>query len=69
MFKSVLSAKSNLEKRYSITHGISHTDIIKSIISKLYLGKSDFEAIENHRGDDYFKAVLTIDRVRRIYRR
>ena len=49
-----------LEKGIPLRHGISHADIIKSIIGTLCLGKSDFEAIENHRNDYYFKAVLSI---------
>lgn len=38
--------------------GISHTDILKSYLSMACLGKSDFEAIENHRHDDYLKEVV-----------
>jgi hypothetical protein len=41
-----------LEKGISLRHGISHTDIIKSMIGALCSGKSDFEAIKNHRDDD-----------------
>jgi hypothetical protein len=52
-----------LEKGIPLRHGISHADIIKSIIGTLCLGKSDFEAIENHRNDDYFKAALSIQQV------
>ncbi len=46
-----------------LRHGISHSDIIKSYIGTLCLGKSDFEAIENYRDDDYFKNALSIKRV------
>ena len=43
--------------------GISHTDILKSYLSMACLGKSDFEAIENHRHDDYLKEVIGISHV------
>jgi len=49
-----------LEKGIPLRHAITHADIIKSIIGTLCLGKSDFEAIENHRNDDYFKAALSM---------
>jgi len=52
-----------LEKGIRQRHGISHADIIKSTIGTLCLGESDFEAIENHRNDDYFKAALSIQQI------
>ena len=52
-----------LEKGISLRHGISYTDIIKSMIGTLCLGKCNFEAIENHRDDDYFKAALAIHQI------
>lgn len=53
----------SLEKGIPLRHGIAHADIIKSYIGTLCLGKSDFEAIENHRNDDYFKVALSIQQV------
>jgi hypothetical protein len=52
-----------LDKGIPLRHGIAHADIIKSMIGSLCLGKSDFEAIENYRDDDYFKAALSIQQV------
>lgn len=52
-----------LDKGVPLRHGIAHADIIKSMIGSLCLGKSDFEAIENYRDDDYFKAALSIQQV------
>jgi hypothetical protein len=52
-----------LEKGIPLRHGITHADIIKSYMGTLCLGKCDFEAIENHRDDAYFKAALSIQRV------
>ena len=50
-------------KSIPFRHGISHSDIIKSYIGILSLGKSDFEAIENHRHDQHFKASISIQQV------
>jgi hypothetical protein len=52
-----------LDKGVPLRHGIAHADIIKSMIGSLCLGKSDFEAMENYRNDDYFKAALSIQQV------
>lgn len=50
-------------KSIPLRHGISHSDIIKSYIGLLSLGKSDFEAIENYRHDLHFKTSISIKRV------
>ncbi|MDD4913431.1 MAG: IS1380 family transposase [Methylococcales bacterium] len=46
-----------------LRHGIAHSDLIKSYMGILCLGKSDFEAIENYRHDLYFKSSLSIQQV------
>ena len=38
--------------------GIPHIDIIRSYAALLAMGKSDFEAIENHRMDPHFQTAL-----------
>ncbi len=43
--------------------GIGHGDIVKSYLALLSIGKSDFEAAEGARKDDYFHAALGIERV------
>lgn len=42
---------------------ISHTDIVRSMLGLLCLGKSDFEAVSAMRDDDYFKQSLGISNV------
>jgi hypothetical protein len=42
---------------------ISHTDIIRSMLGLLCLGKSDYEAVSAMRNDDYFKHSLGIKNV------
>lgn len=49
--------------RYSIASRHFHADIINSSVGTLCLGKSDCEAIESHRDDDYFKAASSIRQV------
>jgi len=46
-----------------LRHGISHGDVVKTYLGQLCLGKSDFEAAENARNDDFFHQALDIDRV------
>ena len=50
-------------KSIPLRHGISHSDIIKSYIGILSLGKSDFEAIENYRHDSHFKTSISIKQI------
>ncbi|QWF72400.1 transposase [Methylomonas paludis] len=52
-----------LKSGIPLRHGIAHSDIIKSYMGTLCLGKSDFEAIENYRHDLYFKSSLSIKQV------
>ncbi|MBF0420386.1 MAG: IS1380 family transposase [Magnetococcales bacterium] len=52
-----------LKKSMPLRHGISHNDIIKSYFGLICQGKSDFEAIAQHRKDDFFMKSLGIDKV------
>ena len=42
---------------------ISHSDLLRSYLGLLCLGKSDYEAVSAMRGDDYFKDSLGITNV------
>ena len=58
-----LNRYGNLNKALKVIpqrHGMAHSDIVKSYIGPLCLGKSDFEAIENRRHDAYFKSALAV---------
>jgi len=46
-----------------LRHGIAHSDVLKSYLGQLCLGKSDFEAVEAVREDRYFKEALAIQQV------
>ena len=41
----------------------AHSDVIKSYLGQLCLGKSDLEAVENVRADRFFKEALGIGQV------
>lgn len=43
--------------------GIPHSNVVKAYVGLLSIGKSDYQAVEQHRGDDYFKKALGISRV------
>jgi len=57
-----------LDNTLALRHGISHSDLLKSYIGLLSIGKNDFEAIDARRDDDFFKAALDIDRVPSVER-
>ena len=42
----------------SLRHGIAHADCVTSYVGLLCTGKSDFDAIENRREDQFFKTAL-----------
>ena len=52
-----------ISKKMSSINGLSHTDIVRSFLGLLCLGKSDYEAITAMRDDDYFKHALGINNV------
>lgn len=45
------------------TSGIGMDDIVRSSVGLLSLGQSDYEAVANHKDDDYFREALGIKRV------
>lgn len=63
-----VNLESTLKKSMPLRHGISHVDIIKSYLGLLCQGKSDFEAIDQHKKDDFFLKSLGINRVPSVAR-
>jgi hypothetical protein len=51
--------------RIPLRHGIAHADCVKSYVGLLCTGKSDFDAVENRRADQFFKTALGWPRCRR----
>ena len=52
-----------LSKQDNGKEKITSAEVIKSYLGLLCIGKSDYEAVENMRGDDYFKVALGIKNV------
>lgn len=50
-----------LDGTIALRHGLSHSDLIKSYLGLLSIGKNDFEAIRAMVDDDFFKAAMDID--------
>ena len=46
-----------------LRHGIAHADCVRSYVGLLCTGKSDFDAIENKRDDEFFATALGIQTV------
>ncbi len=49
-----------IDSKLPVSQGIKTSDIFKSMVGLLSLGKSDFEAIEPFREDRFFKEALTL---------
>ena len=49
-----------LDAALPVKAGVANSDIIRSYVGLLVQGKSDFDAIENFRGDAFFKQALDI---------
>ena len=57
-----------LDQAIALRHGIRHSDVVKSYLGLLSIGKTDFEAIDALRDDDFFQAALDIERVPSVER-
>ncbi|NDZ13443.1 IS1380 family transposase [Variovorax sp. WS11] len=49
-----------LDDALPVRNGVANSDILRSYLGLLVQGKSDFDAIENFRGDAFFKQALGI---------
>lgn len=49
-----------LDAALPVNGGVANSDIVRSYLGLLVQGKSDFDAIENFRGDAFFKQALGI---------
>ena len=63
--KYLKSIKINLsvDSAFPVRSGVANSAILKSYLGLLCLGKSDFDAIENFRGNDFFMRALGLDNV------
>lgn len=58
--KTVAPVLARLDTLLPVRNGVSHGDIMRSYLGLLVQGKSDFDAIENHRQDKFYKQALGI---------
>ena len=58
--KAVAPVLSRLDAALPIRAGVSNADICRAYLGLLVQGESDFDAIENFRGDAFFKQALGI---------
>ena len=49
-----------IDAAFPVASGVANSDILRSYLGLLVQGKSDFDAIENFRGEDFFKQALGI---------
>ena len=52
-----------IDPKIPVSQGMRTSDIVKSMVGLLSLGKSDFEAIEPFREDRFFKEALGLSKV------
>ena len=59
-YKTFGPGLTRLDKALPVRTGVANSDIVRSYVGLLVQGKSDFDAIENHRGDKFYKHALGI---------
>ena len=58
--KALQPVFARLDATHPIKGGVANGDVLRSYLGLLTQGKSDFDAIENYRGDAFFKTALGI---------
>ena len=58
--KAVQPVLGRLDAALPVKGGVANSDIVRSYLGLLVQGKSDFDAIENFRGDAFYKQALGI---------
>jgi Transposase DDE domain group 1 len=58
--KTLAPVLARLDAALPVRGGVSSSDIVRSYVGLLVQGKSDFDAIENHRSDKFYKHALGI---------
>jgi len=59
--KALQPALKRLDAAMPIRSGVSNSDVLRTYLGLLVQGKSDFDAVENFRGDAFFKQSLGIE--------
>ena len=58
--KTLAPVLADVDAALPVRTGVASSDIVRSYLGLLVQGKSDFDAIENLRGDKFFKQALGI---------
>ena len=58
--KTLAPLLARVDAALPVRTGVSTSDVVRSYVGLLVQGKSDFDAIENHRGDKFYKQALGI---------
>src|SRR5512137_2125745 len=58
--KALTPQWSKLDAALPVKGGVANSDVLRSYLGLLVQGKSDFDAIENFRGDAFYKQALGI---------
>ena len=59
--KRLVAVFRQMDQALPVRTGVKTSDIVRSYVGLLVQGKSDFDAIENFRGDAFFKQALGIE--------
>jgi hypothetical protein len=58
--KAVRPVLTGIDAALPVKSGVANSDIVRSYLGLLVQGKSDFDAIENYRGDTFYKESLGV---------
>lgn len=58
-----VNANAVIDPRFPVRSGVSNSEILKSYLALLCMGKSDFDAIESFREHGFFKRALGLSAV------
>jgi hypothetical protein len=58
--KALRPVLASIDAALPVKGGVANSDIVRSYLGLLVQGKSDFDAIENYRGDTFYKESLGI---------
>jgi hypothetical protein len=47
-----------IDRKFPVRSGVSNSEILKSYLALLCMGKSDFDAVESFRDNAFFKCAL-----------
>ncbi len=59
----VVNVEATVDGQVPVSFGIKTSDLLKTMVGLLSIGKSDFEAVEPFREDRFFKTALAIRKV------